>query len=365
LRRTALTLTLWPPGPAGRLAIRTTVAAVLTYALARGLALPQAFWAVVTALIVVQVSVGGTLTAGIDRMIGTLCGAALGAAMALLRPALGLPEIVALVVAIAPLAILAALQARFRMAPVTATIILLGSPPDVAPLEAATYRVLEIVLGSIVGVAVSLLVFPARAHALLITRAAEALHVLAALIEHHLRAGAAAADWAVIEQLNDRYRRFMAAAETAAAEAVRERASRLTSAPAPEPLLRALRRLRSDVAMLGRATLQPVPEALAAPAAQELAALAKELRTFMAAAAASLTARTTPPDLVPVDRAIEIFIAAWAGLQTKIEAAAVAGEHPKALLALPFAVETLRRDLGDLAAILAVLAGVPATAPLR
>jgi uncharacterized membrane protein YccC len=357
---------VWPPGPPARLAIRTTVAALLTYAIATGLALPQAFWAVMTTLIVVQGSVGGTLGAGLDRIAGTLGGAALGAAVALLQPVLGMPDSVALVIAIAPLAMLAAHQTRFRVAPLTAAIILLGSPPDVAPLLAATHRVVEILLGSLVGLGVSLLVLPARAHALLATHTAEALRVLADLVQRHLAAAAATTDHVAIERQGDRYRRLLAAAETAAREARRERTSRLTDAPAPEPAVRALRRLRSDVAMLGRATIQPLPEGLAARAAPDLVALATVLRSFMTAAASGLEVGTVPPELGPVDGAIGRFFAAWAVLQPRIEAAAIAGQCPKALLALPFAIETLRRDLGDLAAILAVLAGVPsAAAPSR
>ena len=67
---------LWPPPAIAQLAIRTTSGALLTYLIAVGLGLPQAVWAVITALVVMQVSVGATIGAGIDRMVGTLGGAA-------------------------------------------------------------------------------------------------------------------------------------------------------------------------------------------------------------------------------------------------------------------------------------------------
>lgn len=282
--------------------------------------------------------------------------------MALLQPLLGLTDGVALAVAIAPLAMLAARQPRFRVAPLTAAIILLGSPPEVAPYLAATHRVLEILLGSLIGLGVSLLVVPARAHALLATHTAEALLVLGDLAERHLAAAASMPEHAAIERLSARYRRLLTAAETAAREARRERTSRLTDAPAPEPAVRVLRRLRSDVAMLGRATAHPLPDALAALAAPGLAALAAALRTFIAEAAATLEAGTVPPDPAPIDHAIAAFLKAWAMLQPQIETAAIAGQCPRALLALPFTIETLRRDLGDLVAISTVLAGIPPSA---
>ena len=166
-------------------------------------------------------------------------------------------------------------------------------------------------------------------------------------------------DGPAIERLGADFRRLLTAAETAAREARRERTSRLADAPAPEPAVRVLRRLRSDVAMLGRATAQPLPGALAKLAAPALAVLATTLRTFITAAAAALEAGAAPPELAAVDREIAGFLDAWHMLQPQIETAAIAGECPKALLALPFTIETLRRDLGDLVSILTVLAGAP------
>ena len=63
-----------------RLVIRAATAAALSLLVSDALGLPQSYWAVITALIVVQGSLGGTLTAGLDRLIGTLAGAALGVA---------------------------------------------------------------------------------------------------------------------------------------------------------------------------------------------------------------------------------------------------------------------------------------------
>ena len=65
-----------------------------------------------TAVIVIQASVGGSLKAGVDRLIGTLCGAAFGALVALLVPHTDpVPRGLALIAAVAPLALLAAFTA--------------------------------------------------------------------------------------------------------------------------------------------------------------------------------------------------------------------------------------------------------------
>ena len=95
-------------------------------------------------------------------------------------PALGL----ALVVALGPLALVSALKPSFRIAPVTAIIVLLStSSLQADPVPYAVDRVLEIGLGCIVGLAVSLLILPGRAARLLAEAAAVVLRGFAELVE--------------------------------------------------------------------------------------------------------------------------------------------------------------------------------------
>src|SRR5689334_1215289 len=66
--------------------LRITIAGVLSFALAQALGLPQGYWAVFTAVLVVQGSVGGSWKASVDRLLGTLLGAVYGAVIATLIP---------------------------------------------------------------------------------------------------------------------------------------------------------------------------------------------------------------------------------------------------------------------------------------
>src|SRR5437764_13271820 len=68
------------------LAVRIAVAAVAAYAIARALHLALPLWAVLTALIVTQMSVGRSLKATTDYMLGTVGGAVYGGAIAVLIP---------------------------------------------------------------------------------------------------------------------------------------------------------------------------------------------------------------------------------------------------------------------------------------
>src|SRR4051794_40511100 len=162
-------------GPKLLQTLRMTVSSLAAFALAQALALPQGFWAVITALIVTQANVGGSLKAALDRFIGSVFGAVYGSAVAFAIPhEHGLSRAAALVVAVAPLSFMAALSAGFRVAPITAIIVLLGiSGSTLGPFGFAVDRVLEVGLGCAVGLVVSVLIVPARASRLVLETATQ------------------------------------------------------------------------------------------------------------------------------------------------------------------------------------------------
>src|SRR5467141_4252195 len=108
------------------LAIRVTVAAFAAYAIAVALHLMLPLWAVLTSLIVTQMSVGRSLKATRDDMLGTIGGAIYGGAIAVLIPHSGEGSLLALLVlAVTPLAFIAAINPSLSSATVTAVIVLL------------------------------------------------------------------------------------------------------------------------------------------------------------------------------------------------------------------------------------------------
>ena len=91
------------------LSIRVTIAAVVSLALAQFSQLPLPLWAVMTAVIVTQMSVGRSLKATFDYLVGTLGGAIYGGAVGLLVPHSNEIALLAvLAMAVAPLTLLAA-----------------------------------------------------------------------------------------------------------------------------------------------------------------------------------------------------------------------------------------------------------------
>src|SRR3954462_14840444 len=108
------------------LAVRIAVAAVAAYVVAVALNLMLPLWAVLTSLIVSQMSVGRSLKATRDYMLGTIGGAIYGGAIAVLIPHSGEGGLLALLVlAVTPMAFIGAINPSLSAATVTAVIVLL------------------------------------------------------------------------------------------------------------------------------------------------------------------------------------------------------------------------------------------------
>ena len=165
------------------LCLRVTVAALASFVLAQLFTIPLAgLWAVVTAVVVTQMSLGGSLKATIEYSVGTLGGAVAPGTIATLVPPLPMKSLSW------PCSHLRSRRLRcsrpsiriFHVGPFTAVIVVLGaSGTHTDPIGSAFYRVLEVALGGVTGLMVSFLVLPARAHVLVIAAAADMLGLLA------------------------------------------------------------------------------------------------------------------------------------------------------------------------------------------
>jgi uncharacterized membrane protein YccC len=334
-----------------RLALRTTLAGLATFALAEALQLPQGYWAVLTSVIIMQGSVGGSLKAGIDRLIGSFAGAIWGVAVTLAIPHKGIPALgLALVVALGPLALVSALRPSFRIAPVTAIIVLLStSSLQADPVPYAVDRVLEIGLGCVVGLAVSLLILPGRATRLLAEAAAVVLRGFAELVEINLRDLATPLDRAALLAIHRRLRRAMVRVETLAGEAKHERTNRLSDAPDPEPVLRNLRRLNHDLTAVGRAAMTAIPPQGREHLAEPVKALRQAIVEFLSAAGEGYAAGKPPPSLAAVDAALAALGVSVTAMRQSGVLREQSSEAVAQIYGLTFALQQLRENLGDLA----------------
>ena len=309
---------------------------------------PQAYWIVFTAIIVVQASVGGTITASLERLGGTVVGGLIGVAATYLRAKTQLEEGLVISAAAALAAFAAAVRPSLRVAPITTAIVLMGgAAAHMGPITAAAWRVAEIGIGGVVGVLATLLVFPARARRAVRQRAAQAMRQIAevlVLFGQRFDAGGVDVEARPSHQL---IRKSLDQAEQALAEADRETLWGRKAA-APEGLVRSLRRLASDAIMIGRALSQPLPpaasERIAPSAAGLLEAAAARLRDMAGALEAGAA---IPPDRLDLARAefetaVEQARAARVTAEIDFDAAA-------RVFGLVFAMESVLANLADLA----------------
>jgi len=332
-----------------RLWLRAMVAGMATFGFAEIAQLQQGYWAVLTAIIIMQTSVGGSVKATIDRMMGTLSGAIYGGAVAYFVPhatPIGLGA--ALALALAPLTLLSALDASFRIAPVTAIIVLMTTRGQhLGPLFSALDRTLEIGLGCVVGLATALLVLPARAHALMLQAAKSLLDLLADLLPALLGGLESTSDEKRVASLQAAVRRAMADLEQTAREARQERRVYLAGEVDPDPLLRILLRLRHDLVMIGR-TNQPLPQAIRERLDPPIAKIAQAIPAFLRMTGGALIARGKVPPITDVEQALDAFSEAMAAVRRERLTRDLPSEAVEQIYAIGFALAQLRSDLKSL-----------------
>ena len=279
------------------LALRVTASAMVSLAIAQYAGLRLPLWAVMTAVVVTQVSVGGSLRATTDYLLGTLGGAIYGGAVSVLVPHTNEWELLAvLAVAVAPLALIAAIYPRLKVAPITAIIVLLvPTITHATPLASAIDRVLEVAVGGITGFVVSILLLPSRAHAQAVETAARTLDHMARALRALLAGLSRGLDTESLHRIQDGLGQSLVRLNAISAEAEHERAVRIAAEPDTKPLLRTLLRLRHDLVMIGRAAQMPLTEPLQARLGSPLDHAAAAICDYLTACASQLRARQIAP----------------------------------------------------------------------
>ncbi len=330
------------------LALRVTVAALSALAVAQALHLRLPLWAVLTSLIVTQMSLGRSLKVAGDYLMGTLAGVAYGGLLAILIPHENEYALFAvLALAIAPLAFVAAFRTNFNVLPITAIIVLLvPSMQHVSPASSAFDRVLEVVVGGAVGFLVSFLVFPSRAHVLTTEAAADTLDLVAGALEQMLahHTGGERPD---ITQINAELASFITKLNATGAEAEHERTARLTAGPDTGPLLRTSLRLRHDIVILGRAVGCELPEGAKARLAPRVQHISEVAGDFLRSSARALRARKGPPDLGEVERVFHDYTEEFSAVRRDGFIRDMTSEAAERFYALGFALEQMREHLEE------------------
>lgn len=146
-----------------RHAFRSAAAVVVTLLVVTALRLPQGYWAVVTAVIVMQANLGGSIWASWTRLAGTAIGALAGALAAHFGGQTWLSTGLAVFATLAACASVSRLRESSRVAGITAVIVILAGHPGTSAFTLGLDRFIEISVGIVTALAVSALVLPSRA----------------------------------------------------------------------------------------------------------------------------------------------------------------------------------------------------------
>jgi uncharacterized membrane protein YccC len=332
------------------LSVRVTIAALAALALSQLLHMPLPLWAVITALIVTQMSVGRSLKASFDYLIGTLGGAIYGGAVAVLVPHNNEIALLAvLAVVVGPLAFIASINPRFAAAPVTGIIVLLL--PQLThgdAVSSAIDRIMEVALGGVTGAVVSVLFLPSKAHPLVVAAAARTLNEMARALGELLKGLTTGLDFDALHRIQDGIGRALVQMNEVSAEAEHERAAGLAVGPDTGPLSRMLLRLRHDLVMIGRAAAVPLSEPFRTRLARALAQAGAAAADYMRASAAALQTNRTAPPLEVTDAALKSYAAEIEALRREALTRSLSAEDVERLFALGFALEQIRNNLQDL-----------------
>jgi uncharacterized membrane protein YgaE (UPF0421/DUF939 family) len=136
--------------------VRTTMAATVSFLVARAFGLPEAYWAAITTMIVLQSTLGAAWTISLQRFAGTALGAAAGA---LLATRFG-PSAIAFGAGILGIGLVCATlhldRAAYRFAGITQAIVMLGARTKPAWVTAA-HRFVEVSVGIAAGLVLTAL----------------------------------------------------------------------------------------------------------------------------------------------------------------------------------------------------------------
>jgi uncharacterized membrane protein YccC len=139
--------------PSGIHSIRTAAAATVSVCVARLIGMPEAYWAAISTLVVMQSTLGATFTLSMERIVATALGASLGAVESTYFGS----NVIVFALAIFFLGILSFVlrleRTGYRYASVTLTIIVL-IPRTAAPWSSAVHRFIEVSIGIVVALVV-------------------------------------------------------------------------------------------------------------------------------------------------------------------------------------------------------------------
>jgi uncharacterized membrane protein YccC len=329
--------------------IKTGLAGLITYTIYIGWHMPQGYWAVFTALVVSQVTLGASWKPALYRTIGSTAGA-LAAMLLMMVVGTGTFRVGVVLFLLASLfGVLTVQHPSFSAAGFTAAIVLVLGRIEGSPFHIGWLRVLYTLLGSFVAFAVGALIWPIHAREILRHKIADILDGAGALYRAVTAAALQGVDnrQQVLEldrELHDLRRGISQQMNEARSELAFSRFNQdafQQFVAAADQLRRRLTSMAEDSSLYMHAQIEPalVPSlpSVVERTAQAIAAVAEAVRT-----------QGTPLNAAEVENAIRDLNADLAKLRARRMTAPFALDRMLPFWALIFNLRELAQDLKHL-----------------
>ncbi|EHM00679.1 hypothetical protein HMPREF9946_02506 [Acetobacteraceae bacterium AT-5844] len=278
-----LEATQWDPF---RLSVQTILAVLISYSLAQWLRLPEPSWAVFSALYVIQGSIGGTLTAAKDRVLGAVLGALIALFCVYLIGLGGWRTILSLLAGIGTMSFIAGVMPRFSYGLVPVAILIVA--PDMELIEDALLKIAAIALGATAGAAASVLILPRHARRSAEQHLAQALAGCSALLSTCMEKSLNQ-DSADLQKEHERIARELTAAGAMVQQTLR-RPGQGEYIPLM-PLLKHTERMWYTLAMADRLSACPLPKDASDRLVEPVQNATREVEQFLCEVGQALVGR--------------------------------------------------------------------------
>ncbi|MEG6504697.1 FUSC family protein [Nitratidesulfovibrio sp. 1201_IL3209] len=170
--------------------VKTGIAAILALVLADVLHIEYGYWAVISAVIAMQMNVADAIEMCLYRFIGTVMGAVMGVIAIVAFPDTPVWNGVSVFLTTGLCAFLTRWDPRYRMAAITVSIVILASAGHAERIDVGLFRVLEIAVGVGCAFVVTVTLWPVRAavglRRDLASQAENCAHYLTTLVDRFL-----------------------------------------------------------------------------------------------------------------------------------------------------------------------------------
>jgi hypothetical protein len=227
-------------------------------------------------------------------------------------------------------------------------VLLVPGIAHVGPIASAFERVLEVAVGGITALAVSMLVLPVRAYSLAIEAAGQMLELASRSVPELFTGFMQTREATAIGRIQDRIGQAFVRLDALAVEARHERIGFLAAEPTLGPLLRTLLRLRHDLVMIGRAAVAPLPVTLQARLGPLLARVAEAAAGYLSQSGEAPAAQRDPPPVNAAEGALDAYADAFAAIRREGLTVGLPIDTVERIYTLAFALEQMRHNFRDL-----------------